>query len=125
MSETGTVLWNELSTTDPEAARRFYAAVLGWAYEEMAGPDGPYTICRAGDAMAGGLMKTPAPEIPSKWVPYFQVADVDATARAIEQAGGRILFPAMDVENVGRMVWAADPTGATIAFMTPFAMPDG
>jgi len=125
MGEPGTALWNELSSSDPAKARAFYAAVLGWTYDDMPMPEGTYTICKAGETMAGGLMALPQPEMPSMWVPYFHVADVDETARTVEAEGGRIVAPAIDVENVGRMVWVADPTGAIVAFMTPVPQPAG
>ena len=33
MAENGTFYWNELVTTDVDAAKDFYADVVGWQYE--------------------------------------------------------------------------------------------
>jgi predicted enzyme related to lactoylglutathione lyase len=46
------------------------------------------------------------------WLAYLAVADVDAMARRIEAAGGRIYQPAKDIPGVGRFAAAGDPQGA-------------
>ena len=35
--------WNELMTTDVDAAKRFYGALFGWDTEEFLGAGMPYT----------------------------------------------------------------------------------
>jgi hypothetical protein len=47
------------------------------------------------------------------------VGDVDDAAARAESAGGRILAPAMDIPDVGRMVVVADPQGAILSLFTP------
>jgi len=105
MSGHGTPLWNELSTSDVEAAKAFYARLLGWQYDIMPMPEGDYVVAKAGDAMTGGIMKLPMPEMASQWVPYFHVDDVDAAHAVAAEAGGTTLTPVTDVSNVGRMFW--------------------
>ena len=36
----GIFSWTDLSTTDPEAAKRFYAALFGWQAEDLPVPGG-------------------------------------------------------------------------------------
>jgi predicted enzyme related to lactoylglutathione lyase len=36
----GTFSWTDLSTTDPEAAKSFYAALFGWQSEDLPVPGG-------------------------------------------------------------------------------------
>jgi predicted enzyme related to lactoylglutathione lyase len=115
----GTPLWNELSTEDLDAAKAFYARLLGWTFDDMQMPDGAYTIAKAGEEQTAGLMALPMEGMKSVWVPYFHVADIDATAAAVADAGGQAITPVTEVPNVGRMFWATDPSGATVAFMTP------
>ena len=35
MADHGTFYWNELMTRDPEKAKAFYAATLGWTFDAM------------------------------------------------------------------------------------------
>src|SRR4051812_44786828 len=47
---TGRFTWHELMTTDPAAAARFYAEVLGWSVQEVdMGPMGTYRLFKQGD----------------------------------------------------------------------------
>ena len=50
--------------------------------------------------------------MPAVWSTYFATADVDATARKAAEAGAQLFMPPFDVLDVGRMAFAADPTGA-------------
>ena len=38
----GALSLNQLNTTDPEAAQRFYSDLFGWRFEEVQGGPGPY-----------------------------------------------------------------------------------
>ena len=53
--------------------------------------------------------------VPPNWVVYFGVDDCDAAAAEAERLGGKTLFPAMEVENVGRFAFLQDPLGAAFA----------
>ncbi len=118
----GTFVWNELVSRDVEAAKKFYAAVLGWQYQGMdMGNLGTYWLIMASGAMAGGLMNMPpdAPKkVPSHWMPYVAVPDADA---AFDKCGKAAIFPPFDVPNVGRMFALADPSGAMLSLMRPSA----
>jgi hypothetical protein len=121
VNEPGSLVWEDLRSTDPEAARSFYAALFGFEYEvlEMAGPD--YATFRLPSEPhvlggMGGLMDLPD-GTPSSWLVYFQVADADAAVAAAEQAGGTVVAPPMDTP-FGRMACLADPDGATFMVMT-------
>jgi predicted enzyme related to lactoylglutathione lyase len=69
------------------------------------------------DRMVGGMMEMPAEmkDAPPHWLPYFQVADVDAAVARASELGGKICNPPMDIPNVGRIAMIADPQGATFA----------
>jgi predicted enzyme related to lactoylglutathione lyase len=127
----GTFIWNELATTDPDKAKAFYKEIAGWTYDDVdmenpmepAKPGGKaYTICQAGEEMAGGMMRMDGPEwqgIPPHWISYIQVDDVDATVAKVEAAGGSIKMPPFDIAGVGRIAVIADPLGAVVCLMTP------
>jgi predicted enzyme related to lactoylglutathione lyase len=122
-----TMLWAELWTRDPGAARAFYPAVFGWkteSYEPEDSGEGDYTMWteQPGDQMAafGGIMTIAddAPIRDEKWIPYFMVADADATVSRAVAAGGSVLMPASDAPP-GRLGLLADQFGARFAFLQP------
>jgi uncharacterized protein len=63
-------------------------------------------------------MPKDAQGMPSMWVTYVTVDDVDQTARTAEELGGRILMPPTDIPNVGRFCVIQDPHGAMINAIT-------
>lgn len=113
-------IWYELITSDLDAAIAFYEKVVGWDVKPGTTPGMDYRHIHAGTAGVGGMMKTPdgAP-MPPAWFGYVNVADVDAEIATFEAAGGKILWPANDIPNIGRIAMVADPQGAAIYVMAP------
>ena len=113
-AEPGTVAWVDLQTPDLDQARRFYGELFGWSFvggEEAATQF--YTIAQLGGRNAAGMAKLGSEaRYPPMWSVYFATDDVDATERAVGEAGGAILVPAMDITDQGRMAYFADPSGA-------------
>ena len=50
-------------------------------------------------------------EAPSRWKTSFAV-DVDAVIDQVENNGGQVHMPAMDMQTVGRIGVVADPPGS-------------
>ena len=114
----GTVAWNELLTTDPQAAAAFYEALFGWTHEVMDMPMGQYWLFKRGAPFAGGMMPMPADAgSPPTWLPYFAVASADVAAASITALGGTVMMAPMDIQDWGRMTVAQDPTGAYFAVL--------
>ena len=94
--------WVDLGTPDIDAAAAFYGALFGWEFQS-AGPDaggyGMFTLDGKTVAALGPLGEEGAA---SAWTLYFQTADADATAKAVEQAGGTVRFGPFDVFTEGR-----------------------
>jgi len=113
----GAFSWNELMTSDPAAAKTFYAALFGWEFQDMAMGEMTYAVVKAGGQDVGGLMRTPpeAGGAPPQWGVYVTVADVDATARRAAALGGKVLVPPRDIPEVGRFCVLQDPQGAVIS----------
>jgi uncharacterized protein len=106
----------ELNTTDPEAAKQFYAAVFGWTYQDMPMSEGTYTgIMTPSGTGIGGIQKNPSPDAPSQWLGYVGVESIADTINRIEANGGRILLPEMTIEGMGKLTIFTDPTGAMCA----------
>jgi hypothetical protein len=116
----GAFSWCELMTTDPEAAREFYTQLFGWGSTPMEMPNGTYTTLQVGEASVAGLMKIPpdAKGMPPNWGCYVTVDNVDATCKRVEQLGGKIIMPVMEVPTVGRMAVIQDPQGAVLSVIT-------
>jgi predicted enzyme related to lactoylglutathione lyase len=116
--ETGLFCWAELSTSDPTAAKSFYASLFGWEIQDMEipGSDTPYTMFSAAGRQVGAAFVQMDEErnqgVPPHWNLYISVDDADGYAKRAEAAGGTVLAPAFDVMDAGRMAVIADPTGA-------------
>ena len=115
----GRFVWYELMTSDVDAAKVFYADVVGWSTKDVSMPGMGYTIFTAGSASASGLLDLPADArkmgARPNWIGYVGVNDVDATADRIEQLGGTVYVPPRDVPNISRFSVVADPQMATLA----------
>ena len=57
--------------------------------------------------------------VPSHWMSYVTVEDVDQAAEKAAKLDGNVLAPPMDIPGVGRMAFLQDPTGAQIAVFKP------
>lgn len=118
----GAFSWNELMTTDPQAALAFYSALLGWKTQTMAMPSGDYHIVKVGDTSVGGVMAIPpesqAGGMPPAWGSYVTVSDVDAVARRAVELGGRLVHGPQDIPGVGRLAVIIDPQGAALNVIT-------
>jgi predicted enzyme related to lactoylglutathione lyase len=116
--KTGEFSWNELVSTDVASAKKFYTGLFGWQAESFpAGAD--YTLFKQGDTMVGGLMKCPKPGLPSHWLPYVTVDDVDASAAKAKGLGAQVVMEPFDVPTVGRIAVLLDPQGAAIGLFKP------
>jgi predicted enzyme related to lactoylglutathione lyase len=116
----GMFSWFELQTTDVDAAKKFYAALLDWKTAEMPMPGMPYTIVSVGAEQVGGMMAVPpeAKGMPPFWGVYVSVDDVDATVKKAQQLGGSVVVPPTDIPTVGRFAVLKDPQGAMISVIT-------
>jgi predicted enzyme related to lactoylglutathione lyase len=115
--------WVELSTSDPDAARAFYARLFGWRIEVSDDPRyGGYAMARIGDRDAAGIGRTQSPEAPTAWSIYIGNDDLDALAGKIQAAGGRVIAAPFDVGDQGRMAVFQDPCGAFISGWQSAAM---
>lgn len=113
--------WFELNTRNVEGVKKFYNSVFGWT--TTATPMGPFTYHHWHDrsgAQFGGIMDMNQPEwgdVPSHWMSYISVKDIDAKAEKVKQLGGNICVPPTDIPHVGRFCVINDPTGATLSLI--------
>ncbi|MEZ5074895.1 MAG: VOC family protein [Solirubrobacterales bacterium] len=119
----GTPSWIDLSSPDVDASARFYSELMGWSATEP-GPaeeTGGYRIFEQDGKAIAGLMPHMQEGQPTAWSTYVSVADADATAARVEAAGGSVIVAPMDVTDIGRMAFFADPDGAVFGVWQPRA----
>lgn len=118
----GHCAWNELATSDPQAAKSFYGDVFGWETADTMnlGPLGDYDILRNGadrDFTFGAVMQKPE-EVPvSLWSFYFRVAGIDDAVRFIEMHGGQVLNGPLEIPGGDFALNALDPQGANFSLV--------
>lgn len=107
-------------TTDAAAAKEFYAQLFGWEMDDRPMPGMTYTVVKVGNQEVGGLMKMPPDMegVPPHWGVYVTVDDVDAAVQQVEELGGQVCMPPMDIPDVGRMALIQDPQGARLSVIT-------
>lgn len=108
----GTPCWVDLAVPDVDAARKFYAAVLGWTYLDTGEDYGHYHMCQREGHSAAGLSALQNAGQPTVWTTYLASDNVDSTAEKITGNGGKLLAEPFDVPQSGRLCIGLDPQGA-------------
>jgi uncharacterized protein len=109
----GAFCWNELNTTDLDAAQEFYSALLGWSTQPFGeGPD-PYLVVMNGENGNGGIR--PAPDgMPPNWTVYFATDDVEKGMAKVQELGGTVHAGPIDI-GIAKIAIVADPQGGMLA----------
>jgi predicted enzyme related to lactoylglutathione lyase len=108
VNEPGSFGWNELATTDLDAATAFYTALFGWGTDD-ASSDGAALFTVGGQMVCGGHTAGEG-EFPA-WTVWFTVDDTDASTAQVRDLGGAVFMEPTDM-SLGRGAVVADPAGA-------------
>lgn len=110
--------WNELSTSDPAAARRFYSDQFGWTSEDFMpmGENGEYRFFKRGDVTIGALAGTTDGQ-PPHWRYYFRVPSILQAKQAAEEKGATIRMGPHEVPTGEWILIGSDPQGAEFALV--------
>ena len=113
--------WAELTARGVERAIPFYEMVFGWTHRtsELGEGQPPYTEFRLGEESVAGALEMPdavPAEVPSYWMVYFSVADVDDAFRRATEAGGQEMVGPQDFPG-GRFAILSDPQGAMFGLL--------
>ncbi|KPV51910.1 hypothetical protein SE17_18555 [Kouleothrix aurantiaca] len=122
VNEPGAAAWHELYTSNAQAARDFYSALLGASADPMPGGM-EYYVLKQGDWMFSGIMQIDPSwgGMQPQWVTYFAVANADETVARVVASGGKIMGT-IDDSPFGRIAALADPQGAVFKIVeTPAA----
>jgi len=117
----GGIHWVELHSHQLDDDLAWLKATFSMTTETMQMPTGPYTILRHGEDMVGGAMPAQQEGAPSMWLTWIRVDDLDAARARVTANGGQLHGDPMTAEGVGRMVVAADPSGAVFGLIQPAA----
>ena len=118
--EPGTPSWIDLGSPDVEASKAFYGGLFGW--EAHTSPDpaaGGYTMFVLRGKSVAGLGPLFGEGDRPSWTTYMTTADADATAEAVDEAGGSVVMPPFDVLDAGRMAVCVDNVGARFSIWQP------
>ena len=114
----GVPCWIDVSCTDINAGKEFYAALFGWEYFVGPAETGHYTQALIDGKSVAGLMSQP-PDQPVAWTTYLKADDADLTHKAVVEHGGQPMTEVIDVMGEGRMIIATDPTGGVFGVWEP------
>lgn len=118
MPKVGEFCWNELATSNVQAAKDFYGKVFGWKFTEHQMEDMTYTMIKRDDKEFGGIWSIPKDkekQIPPHWMAYILVENLDESLEKANKHGASIMKPAANAGDFGRFAIITDPTGAHIA----------
>lgn len=109
-----------LATSDPTAAKAFYASLFGWQSEDLpAGELGMVTTLRRDRSEVAILYRQTrearAARAAPHWTPFVSVEDVDASVLRAHELGGVILRAPLDLAKAGRVAAVRDPLGGVLS----------
>jgi predicted enzyme related to lactoylglutathione lyase len=108
--------WNELSTTDPGAARSFYGDLFGWTSEDFMpmGEFGEYRFFAHQGTTIGAVCGV-MPGGSGGWRYYIRVPSITAAVEAVKTGGGKVSMGPHEVPGGDFIIIGDDPQGATFA----------
>ncbi len=115
LTEDNQWLWIELWADDAAKMAAFYKGIGGYEVVDGAakGESAGFRLKSEGYARAGILPK-PAKKMPTTWIPYVRVANVDDTVARASAAGARTVMKPAQAHGTS-MAILVDPTGAPFA----------
>ena len=106
----------EIPAANVQAAGKFYQDLLGWEISHDEGLN--YAMWEAGDGSGGGFPLV-SPDSPAGQVlVYIHSDDIDADLRKVQELGGTIVHPKMEIPNTGWFGLFKDPTGNVLGLYT-------
>ncbi|MBU1109889.1 MAG: VOC family protein [Candidatus Riflebacteria bacterium] len=103
----------EIPTSDIEQTKKFFAALMGWEFEDF----GPAYTCFSDGRMKGGFYESPkkiSPEAGSILL-VFSAPDLEAACTQVRELGGKISKDIFSFPG-GRRFHFTEPCGNEFAF---------
>jgi predicted enzyme related to lactoylglutathione lyase len=110
----GVPSWVDTIAHDLDEAKRFYAGLFDWTFTDAipAEVPGNYLIATIGGEDVAAIASADSADEAPTWRTYVAVDDADATASAVEAAGGTVTLAPADAGPGGRQAVCVDPRGA-------------
>ncbi|MEU6339471.1 VOC family protein [Streptomyces sp. NPDC046977] len=115
----GAPSWLDLGCSHPGASAAFYSGLFDWDMRPLGPEAGGYGFFQLDGRTVAALSPSADESSPPAWMLFFQADDADATAKAVEQAGGTVRFGPFDVFTNGRTAGFTDPGGADFSVWQP------
>ena len=114
----GEIAWVALTVPNADEVRDFYQAVVGWEHQPVSmGDYNDYGMATPGDnkGVAGICHKRGANAgLPSQWLIYIRVADLDQSIAVCEARGGKVIAGPKSM-GPSKYCVIEDPAGAVAA----------
>ena len=112
------VAWNELSTSDPVAARQFYGELFGWVSDDFMdmGEFGEYRFFDHAGTRIGAVCGV-MPGGSGGWRYYVHVPSIPAAVEAVKAGGGQVSVGPHEVPGGDHIIIGKDPQGAEFALV--------
>jgi predicted enzyme related to lactoylglutathione lyase len=99
----------ELHTPQRGAASAFYARLLQWRATAIDTASGSYLALELGDGFGGGIVECGVR--PARWLPYVEVAGIDAATELARALGASVLLEPREGPAGWRSVIASPEAG--------------
>ena len=108
-------------TRDVNSATQFYQQLLGWSTTEydIPGHGKSAIFVAAGMNFGNPVDLDDNPRVPSHWISYIAVNDVEQSCEQAIKLGGKVCVPAFDIPSIGRTAVISDPVGSAFHVFTP------
>lgn len=116
----------EILVPDPASTAEFYESVFGWTVARWDDPDPDaeqgYYLLETGDpehpGIDGAVMHD---HFDQRVINTIEVENLDASIRAVREAGGEVINGLNEVPGVGTHAYYQDPAGVIFGMMQPGA----
>ena len=116
---TGSIVWCDLTVQDAESVKDFYANVVGWQANptNMGDYDDFTMVCPGTTEGVAGICHARGgnADLPSQWLLYFKVEDLDQSLQQVERLGGKAITSMKYFGGKSRYIIVEDPAGAVCA----------
>lgn len=106
----------EIPAADVQAAGKFYEELFGWKLHRAEEFD--YTMWEDGSGSGGGFTKVNDDNPVGRVLVYIDSDDIESDLKKVEQLGGTVIQPKMEIPGTGWFGIFQDPTGNYLALYT-------
>jgi len=116
----GKLIFVELVTPDIAAAKKFYAGLFGWSFQDFQGGGKLYAEVLLNDSPVAGLIQRDIPPGAKRqpaWLSFFSVDDVKTAKDVALENGAKVLFGPRNLPLRGEEAVFSDQQGAVFAVL--------